>query len=542
MAGGVLSGMFGSARAPRWYPVLPPFRQDMRPVTKLIVNLIVLAACLTLGVIYGFIFAVFPPFFLVYAAIPLAALAFLVIWALPEAEAVTFRPFTVAFMLTVGAKLLWPEYLAPNIPGLPAVSLGRISIVLLMLTMIVTLSMSRSAKTRLVEALAVLPIWKILIALNVIQLYTIFLSVAPFRSFNQVLVTLQAWTGIYIASVIAFSIPRMREWFPRFLILTTLLLCLLGMAELKNQALLWSKNFPSFLRYDQVIAGILEPKFRDGGYRVTTIYTTSLSFAEFLAFSSPFFLHNLLRARALRMRAFWVAANLLLVFTIFKTGARLGIVGLFAADAMYLMLWSFRRWRMHHKSDLIGPAMSLAFPAAAALFLVAMFTVDAVRYRTISGGSTGFSDDARWTQFEMAIPSIIKNPLGYGLGSSGDVIGFTTPGGQLTVDSYILTVLVDLGVAGLVLYAAMLFWTMWRMGRIAFESREDGAFITAAVTGALASWITSKLVLSQADNDMLLFIMLGYATALAWQYRGTTAAGGAKAYSAGRRTELAPIS
>ena len=542
MASGAFSSLFRSARAPRWYRVLPPFRQDMRPVSKLLVNLLVLALCLALGVVYGFIFAVFPPFFLVYAAIPIAFLAFLVIWALPEAEAVTLRPFTAAFMLTVGVKLLWPEYFAPNVPGLPAISLGRIAIVLLMLTMIVTLSMSRDAKHRLTEALAALPIWKILIALNVIQLYTIFLSVAPFRSFNQVLVTLQAWTGIYIASVLAFSIPRVRTWFPKFLVVATLLLCLLGMAELQNQALLWSKNFPSFLRFDQVIAGILEPKFRDGSYRVTTIYTTSLSLAEFLAFASPFFLHNFMRAERLGWKAFWLAANLLLVFTIFKTGARLGIVGLFAADTTYVMLWSFRRWRMHHKSDLIGPAMSLAFPAAAVLFLISMFTVDAVRYRTIAGSSTGFSDDARWTQFEMAIPSIIRNPLGYGLGSSGDVIGFTTPGGQLTVDSYVLTVLVDLGVAGLLLYSGMLFWTMWRMGRIAFESKEEGAFITACVTASLASWVTAKLVLSQADNDMLLFIMLGYATALAWQYRGTTAAGGAKAYSAGRRTELAPIS
>jgi hypothetical protein len=518
----------------------------MRLTTKLFVNLTVLSLCLALGVVYGFIFAVFPPFFLVYAAIPLAGLAFLVIWALPEAEAITYRPFIAAFMLTVGAKLLWPEYLAPNIPGLPAVSLGRISIVLLMLTMIVTLSMSRSAKARLVEVLSALPIWKVLIALNFIQLYTIFLSVAPFRSFNQVLVTLQAWTGIYIASVLAFSIPRVRAWFPRFLIVTTLLLCLLGMAELQNQALLWSKNFPSFLRYDQVIAGILEPKFRDGGYRVTTIYTTSLSFAEFLAFASPFFLHNLLRARALMWRAFWVAANMLLVFTILKTGARLGIIGLFTADAVYMMLWSFRRWRLHHKSDLIGPAMSLAFPVAAVLFLVSMFTVDAVRFRTIAGGSTGFSDDARWTQLEMAMPSIVKNPLGYGLGSSGEVIGFMTPGGQLTVDSYVLTVLVDLGVAGLILYAGMLFWTMWRMGRIAFESQEEGAFITACVTASLASWVTAKLVLSQADNDMLLFIMLGYATALAWHYRATgtarAPAAAAEGYPAGRRVEMAPIS
>lgn len=487
----------------------------MRPTTKLVVKTVVLSACLALGVIYGFIFAVFPPFFLVYAAIPVALLAFIVIWALPEAESVTLRPFAVTFMLTVGAKMLWPEYMAPNIPGLPAVSVGRVTLVTLVLTMIVTLSMSRSAKRNLIAAMQALPVWKFLLPLNVIQLYTIVLSVEPVRSFNQTLVTLQAWTGIYLASVLAFSDNRVRCWFPRFLVVATFLLCALGMAELQNQSLLWAKHFPSFFRFDEVIAGILEPKFRDGGYRVTTIYTTSLSFAEFLALASPFFLHNLMRARQVHLMLFWAAANLLVAFTILKTGARLGIVGMFTADTIYLLIWSLRRWRTAPKSDLIGPAVSLAFPAAAALFLVSMFTVDAVRYRTIAGSSTGFSDDARWTQFEMAIPAIMRNPFGYGLGSSGDVIGFRTPGGQLTVDSYVLTLLVDLGIVGLLLYAAMLFVTMWRMGEISLASTDDDAMLPAAVLGAIGSWATTKLVLSQGDNDPLLFVLLGYATALA---------------------------
>lgn len=525
MASRAFSSLFRPAAGQKWYPVLPPFRQDLRPVAKLVAKGVVLAACLMLGVIYGFVFAVFPPFLLIYAAIPIAALAFFVIWALPEAEKITTRPFTAAFMLTVGAKLLWPDYFAPNIPGLPAISLGRVTIVLLMLVMIVTLSMSRSAKRDLKDALQALPLWKMLIAINVIQTFTILLSVAPFRSFNQLLVTLQAWTGIYIASVLAFTNPRVRRWFPRFLVVVAVLLCALGMAELQNQALLWSKNFPTFLRYDQVIAGILEPKFRDGGYRVTTIYTTSLSLAEFLALVSPFFLHNLLHAKGIHKSLFWAAANLLLLFTIVKTGARLGIVGMFAADTFYVMIWSIRRWRNHHKADLIGPAMSLAFPAAAAAFLVSMFTVDAVRYRTIAGSSTGFSDDARWTQFEMALPSILKNPLGYGIGSSGEVIGFTTPGGQLTVDSYVLTLLVDVGIMGLLLYTAMLLVSVWKMSFIAYETADESEFLTAAVAASIVSWITSKLVLSQADNDMLLFIMLGYVTALVWAKQNKARAG-----------------
>lgn len=490
----------------------------MRPLPRLIAKATLFAACLLLGIFYGFVFAVFPPFMLIYAAIPLVALAAVIIWALPEAERVSLRPFLAVFIFALTAKLLWPEYLAPNLPGLPAISVGRVSLVLLMLMLIVTLSMSRGAKRDLGEALAALPLWKMLIVLNFIQLYTIGLSVVPFRSFNLVLVTLQAWTGIYIASVLAFTNDRMRRWLPPILVASAFFLCAMGMAELQNQAILWAKNFPTFFRYDEVIGGILEPKFRDGGYRVTTIYTTSLSFAEFLALVSPFFLHNLMRAKQVHWMAFWAAANLLLLFTILKTGARLGIVGMFTADTLYLAIWSFRRWRKHNKADLIGPATSLAFPVAAGLFLISMFTVDAVRYRTISGSSTGFSDDARWTQFEMAIPHLIRNPFGFGLGSSGEVIGYTTPGGQLTVDSYVLTVLVDLGVLGLLLYSAMLFLSMWKLGWIAFSSDDDDDFLAAAVMAAIGSWITSKLVLSQGDNDPLIFIMLGFATALVWRH------------------------
>jgi hypothetical protein len=79
--------------------------------------------------------------------------------------------------------------------------------------------------------------------------------------------------------------------------------------------------------------------------------------------------------------------------------------------------------------------------------------VPAIRNRTIGGGSTGFSDQARQVQFDMLWPKLFANPFGYGSGRSGEVLGYRLPGGLLTVDRYVITMLLDYDVIGFLLFA-----------------------------------------------------------------------------------------
>ena len=49
-----------------------------------------------------------------------------------------------------------------------------------------------------------------------------------------------------------------------------------------------------------------------------------------------------------------------------------------------------------------------------------------------------YSDQARYDQWDLALPKILSNPLtGYGFGNAGDVVGYREPNGFVTLDSYL---------------------------------------------------------------------------------------------------------
>src|SRR3546814_17828866 len=55
-------------------------------------------------------------------------------------------------------------------------------------------------------------------------------------------------------------------------------------------------------------------------------------------------------------------------------------------------------------------------------------------------------------QVNMAIPKIFSHPLGHGIGTSAEVLGFTNPAGTLTIDSYYLVIALDYGIIGFLMF------------------------------------------------------------------------------------------
>lgn len=499
-------------------PVLPPFRQERAPLSRALLRTLFLLFCAFLGLVYGLIFAVFPPFLMIYASLPIIMLALIVIWALPDQGRAPGGLLTRLFFIYLVAVVLWPNYLAIQLPGLPWISLRRLIAFPMALVLLICLSVSARFRGEMGQALRAAPaLWKMLVAFAAVQIVTMFISAAPFASLNIIINNFVLLFAVFFIAVWVAQRESAPEKISNFIIVLAVIMCLIGCAEAYNQEILWARHIPSFLAVnDESVQRTLTAAFREGVYRVTGTYTVSLALAEFLALATPFVLQKLGRQQGMGGRLFYLAIDALLLVVIVFTRARLGILGWLVAHVVWGCLWAYRRWRQN-KADVLGPAITIAVPIAALVFGVAMFTVDAVKYRTIGGGSTAYSDQARWDQLDGTWPLVLKNPLGYGVGMGGETLGFRTPGGQLTVDTYIITLLLDTGVAGFALFVGIFGYAAFRMLRISLRNREPDLDISLALCAVIATYLMIRLVLAQDDNAPLMYILLGVVTGICWR-------------------------
>nr|WP_256731406.1 O-antigen ligase family protein [Sphingomonas sp. dw_22] len=211
--------------------------------------------------------------------------------------------------------------------------------------------------------------------------------------------------------------------------------------------------------------------------------------------------------------------DLLLLIGAFVSSARLSLVGFIVAHGFYMFLWAVRRWQTH-KPGLIGPALTLMYPALIVTAGVLLVTVDAFRIRILGGGATQASNLARAEQFNMALPAIIRKPLfGYGPGGSGQAIGWKSLDGQLSVDNYYLTISADYGVTGLVLFFGMIAMMTWWLSREGIRAPGTRSPLAFAVAAFLAVFLTTRTVLSTPDNNPLVYLVLGLGVALLYDAR-----------------------
>jgi hypothetical protein len=495
--------------------VLPQYQQPRRPLRNFLVySTFYLAAVLIAG-FYGFGVALLPPLMLMYLCLPIALLALFVIWALPDTGTAPTRFLGKTFLSLVVVIILWPDYLAVQIPGFAWISLRRVVSTLLALTFLMGLSLSSSFRSEVSDVISRKnPFWLLFFGFVTLQIVTIPLSADPAKSFNLVFNQFFIWTVPLIFGAWYFrdEVHRTR-WVNIFLALVTIHMAI-GAFEYSNGRLLWAGHIPGFLQVqDEVMERILAGGWRDGKYRITSSFFVSLSFAEYLACVVPFALHKAFTSTGMFRRSVWIVFDLLLLTAIIFTRSRLGIVGWISVHAIFVLFWGVRRW-LKSREDLVGPAISLFYPVLVVVFAVSMFTVDAVKFRTIGGGSTPASDEGRRQQFELFWPKLFGNPIGHGSGQSAQILNFRQPGGLLTVDSYIITVGIDFGILGIFFFFGMLLTAAYKCLRLYLIDLSNKAELALPVAAALISFAITRLVLSQMDTLPIAYLLMAFAMGL----------------------------
>ena len=472
---------------------------------------------------WGYFFALTAPFQIMPMITPFVIVAFLLIWILPSGEHAPTGAMEPLYLGFLGALVLWPNYICVAIPHLPWLTLLRIFAAPLILVTLVSMSVSPSFRRELGQAINSDKILsRMLAGFVVLQTVSLALSDRPVLSFNRYLVAQMNLTAIFVVSCYLFTKPGFTDRWVRMLLALCFVVCFFGIWEFAIAALPWAGHIPSLLKVDgDLIDNLLAGASRSaiGVHRVQSVATTPLGLAELLGLAAPFALHIAVQRGRLVERIIAAAYLPLALYLILLADSRLGIVALIGAVLFYVLIWGLLRWR-NSKDSLLAPAVVLAYPAIFTATLLASFFVRQLRNKVWGSGGQQASTEARKIQWSMAFPKIVTHPLGHGIGQASNKVGFVSPSGRGTLDSYYISMMMDFGIIGFVLFFGLFIRAAWAGGRIVVALRPTGELtMLLPLVVALMNFVIMKSVFSQEANHPLVFMMLGAVVAL--NYRAT---------------------
>jgi uncharacterized membrane protein (DUF485 family) len=471
------------------------------------------------GVLYGAFFALVAPYLIVPIIVPLVIILALAIWVLPDARSAPARTLSTLLGAYLLALALWPVYLAISLPGLPWITVSRLIGAPLLLVLLYAVSTSpqfRESVTRATSAGRWITV--AFLVFLAIQVLSVALSKHASDSFTKLINSQFAGTSIFLVSIFVFQQQTPRRRFAHLVWFAAVVMALIGLEEWREQHILWAGHIPSFLHVDdQVLVNYLRGSHRPytGTYRAQSTASTSIGFAEFLALATPFVLYFLDPSEKMRLRLMAVGSLCLLFAGLIVADARSGLIGFCLSVLSFGLAAGLRAWRTH-KGSFIGIAVSLSYPAVMVTAIALSFMSHAIRVKIWGGGAQAGSTEARVVQMRMGLPLVAGNPLGYGMGQGAGVLNYRLPGGQVTIDSYYLSLALDYGVMGLTAFAAFIGLSAFSAGWMAFKPRPtspENRFYLAIFQSLLAFFVI-KSVFSQQDNHPVVFMIIGLLLAL----------------------------
>jgi hypothetical protein len=503
--------------------VLEPYRRT----TTLKAYIVGALATLGLAIFclaYGFYFGLMAPYLFVTFLVPIALIAILIVWALPDARAAPTYGIELLFPAVITVRLMWPDYVAIALPGLPWITLLRMFSFPLVGFFLICLSVSAPLRQELARTCrATLPLWLLLGGFLAVQLLTLGISGNKISS-TQIVVLFQVnCTSMLLISALIFRETRFVERFIGYLCVIAFVLCFVGMYELRVRHVIWAGHIPSFLRIPDpsvqlmLIGGI---RMWTDIYRVKATFITPLAFAEYLSLLTPFLLHFAFTQRQLWQRLAASALVFLIFYVIRLTDSHLGMVGMLVSVLLYGPFRAVINWR-ERPHDFFASAVVYAAPFVFCGAVGLVFASHRLHDMVFGGADHAGSADARKAQLAMALPKVWANPLGYGAGQCGLKMGFAK-GDFITIDNYFIGLILDFGVLGVIFWYGMfilgIYWTVRYSLSKRYVHRPEAQWL-APLGVCLSGFLIVKWVHGQDDNHSLFFSLLGMIAALVYRLK-----------------------
>ena len=506
-------------------------RSTLVDVSGKMIRRAAIAAALTfIGLLVGAGCVLFP------SALPGAIVGLsglLLLWAMPDLQRVPERLAAATVIPFVVSILAVPAYYGLILPGLPWISVRRVAYTVFAFAVVITISGSAAKRSELWRRLWAAPV---ISASLMFYLATVGLSVltstrpaaALTTAINEMLFELLPFLGIVL-------IVRTDTQIRRILVFFLICVCVdlvIGSIEyrLRHPFLIYA--LPQSMR-DQItsspgLVGLVQVgTLRNGSIRAFSVYTTALSWGEMSAMMAPIGAFFATFSQRPWARALGGFATLACATCIFLSGSRGAWVGFIASLLLFFGLYTL--WLIREKPQTMIPTLALGIGIVIAVTSVSsVFFVGRVHKAVLGGAETASSTDARNVQWALARPKILARPfLGYGAGLAADTVGWTS--GEITsLDSYVISLLVGVGIPGCIAFFTMLIAGIYSSSLQFLRSRLRISVFGAALGCCITPYAIYRTTLSQGENNTLVFMLIGLVVCLAAAAKEAKAIEGSK--------------
>ncbi len=465
-----------------------------------------------MGAIVGVAAVALPPMGL--AAI-IAVFGLVLLWVMPEGFTPPDKLIRSALFVFVVVQVTIPVYYTADVPGLPWISARRLITFILIVLFSLGFSTSVEARARIIQVFKDnKPIVICVSGLFCMIFLSIFTSIEPLRSVGGLVEAILEWMVPFFATLYVIREDKDVDKVVRIICWCALVISFIGVIEYflhyRPYLLLIPKSVLAKLVQDnQSFMVLITEAIRNGQYRASSVFIVPLSFAEFEAVIAPLGAVYLIEGKTTKDKVFGLAVIAACLLGIFVSGSRGGYLSLFVAAAVMFALMVVRQ-RLFQPRTLSAPILGVIGVAGFCLVAAAVAFIGRINRTVFGGGQGAMSDEGRRIQWRLAWPKILANPVtGHGFAESGLIVGYyPVPGGTPTVDSYVLTLIVETGIPSLAFYFGMALIAAWVGSR---RYLRDSAW-SGALAGGLACSIVAfafyRIFLSQRENQTLFFILI----------------------------------
>ncbi len=519
--------------------ILKPYERRRDP--GIFGKLLRAAALIFIAAFYGLLCSILPMQLLVVPAVPILFLVGLILWMLPDVGGIYTATMSKLLLGYAFLNLVWPFYVAIDVPGVPWVTPQRICVGLLLAIFMFNLAKSSEFRSALSDTLAASPLTRrvfwgfcAITALSIPFSETIGFSLNKFIN-NQIF-----WTMMFVVSAYLATQPGFVFKVARLLVIGVLIVAMFGLIESALHRVIWMDHLPRFLQVDP---GLLETfaksQSRAGTdiYRVRGTMGVSLYYAEYLAMTLPLVIHFAVREKRFVYKFPLMAGAVAIALNMFLTNARSGMVGLLMTLVLYT-LFSVYRLRKREPGSLTASTLVYGSPAGVLVLIGLVLSSNRMRAMTLGGAQHRNSSEAREAQWAMGLPKMLTHPLGHGVGRANETLGYTNKGGYGTIDSYYLSLLLEYGVLGFAAFMIMFGSIGWFGFKTFNNAVNDDQDMAGPLAIGILNFLVIKGVLSSEINIPIAFMMTGLVVGLMWQQSKAPAPAAARAPAPAPRGRL----
>ncbi len=501
--------------------ILPPYTPRVSDWQHAASRLVVVGLVLGFAVVYGLAIAILPQQFMSMLLLPVGLLALLALWMAPDLDSAYDASVRSLYLGLIFVTIVWPYYLALDVPGLPWITAGRLMQILLFTVAGLFFATSARARHEVADTISAVPLaFRLWLLTSIYVVLTMPLSGT--EGFVEGAKLLIATLIVFLIGCFVFRDDRSVLRVGSLIVIAAAIVAFFALGEFLNGKPLWAGHLPSFLKVEEPrILRFLNGEMRtlDGRPRVGSSFGVPLFLGEFLGMAAVFCVHLMLKQS--KVFRFFALLSLFIFILVccYIANARSAFISLIGGLFGYYFVFAFNKYlRGRSGKDIFAPAFVLAIPATFLLVSAAVLFVGRIRVLVLGGGQHAFSDRARDVQWDTALQRALARPWGHGPGRATEEVGWANSGG-LSIDSTQVWLAVDYGFVGLFLFAAGYLAMLVTTLRAAFGAEGEVERMALPAFGVMTAFLATRYGIASYMNIYIVFAMFALSATVLWRQR-----------------------